>query len=419
MTGIILKGRYCIVEQIGSGGEGSMYLARDLELGIFRAVKELPLSNKKEARLLRLLEHSFLPKMIDYAERDEYCYIIMEYIRGKSLGQYLNEGREFSLEEILYTADVILQVLEYLHSRKPAIFYGDLKPDNLVMTEHNQLYLVDFGSAAFSYSASYTETKGTRGYAAPEQLKGCINAASDFYALGKTLEKLCGKKKIPYLLQCPRLSWFIMKCCRNEPQNRWKDVVEARWELSRIHPIKLKLKSILFPAASALIVLALTLSSQIGKKSLPDLTQSLAPVTAEYLRMDYRSGTLQRKEWENGFIEHRLQNLLRVYQKTDEQIRLLELLAGNGELADRADRAELYYRQLLTYEPEYMNGYLEYGMFLCRQGRYQESRAVYRQWKTRMEESDINISEEMLSAWKKWEKEAGIILGRKNTSFKA
>ena len=55
-----------------------MYLARDLELGIFRAVKELPASSRREAGLLRLLEHPYLPKMIDYTERGNFCYIIME-----------------------------------------------------------------------------------------------------------------------------------------------------------------------------------------------------------------------------------------------------------------------------------------------------------------------------------------------------
>ena len=101
-----------------------MYLARDLELGIFRAVKELPASSRREAGLLRLLEHPYLPKMIDYAERGNFCYIIMEYIHGRSLEEYMQEGYVFSIEEILRIGDVTLQVLEYFHSRKPAVFMG-------------------------------------------------------------------------------------------------------------------------------------------------------------------------------------------------------------------------------------------------------------------------------------------------------
>ena len=77
--------RYCVLEQIGSGGEGHLYLARDMELGIYRAVKELPISKKREARLLRLLEHPSIPRMIDYVENEENCYLVMEYIRGNTI----------------------------------------------------------------------------------------------------------------------------------------------------------------------------------------------------------------------------------------------------------------------------------------------------------------------------------------------
>ena len=107
----------------------------------------------------------------------------------------------------------------------------------------------------------------------------------------------------------------------------------------------------------------------------------------------------------------------KVYQKTQDQIRILELLAWNGQLADKADHAEIYYRQLLTYEPEYSKGYLEYGLFLCRQGRYQESRAVYRQWKNRAEEKRMQIADVFAEEWQEWKKEAGIILGRTKQSF--
>ena len=112
-----------------------MYLARDLELGVYRAVKELPLNRKREAKLLRLLDHPFLPAMTDYTEQGDHCYLVMEYIRGKSLRQYLEDGRIFTAEEIIETGRKVLQIFGYLHSRKPAVYYGDLKPDNLMMTE--------------------------------------------------------------------------------------------------------------------------------------------------------------------------------------------------------------------------------------------------------------------------------------------
>ena len=200
LIGNVLKERYCIVEQIGHGGGGSLYLAKDMELGICRAVKEIPIAKKKEARLMQHLEYPAIPKIIDYVETGEYCYLIMEYIKGQSLGELLRSGKRFSLREILALGKEIARVLEYLHSRKPPVCYGDLKPDNLMFSETGHLYLIDLGSAMFDHGKRKQICEGTKGYAAPEQYQGYLRPGSDIYALGKTLEKLCGKKEMAVVL---------------------------------------------------------------------------------------------------------------------------------------------------------------------------------------------------------------------------
>lgn len=138
-----------------------MYLARDMELGTFWAIKQLPLSMKKEAELLRRLNHSSLPRMTDYTEQDDKCYLVMEYIKGKSLNEYLKTNNLLSFEEILTITRTILQIFQYLHSQKPPIYYGDLKPENLMRTETGKIYLVDFGSALYSYGTVRKNIKGT------------------------------------------------------------------------------------------------------------------------------------------------------------------------------------------------------------------------------------------------------------------
>ena len=101
LIGNVLKERYCIVEQLGHGGGGSLYLAKDMELGICRAVKEIPIAKKKEARLMQYLEYPAIPKIIDYMEtllsrishRLERLYNVMQnfsvqgngFLYGKSL----------------------------------------------------------------------------------------------------------------------------------------------------------------------------------------------------------------------------------------------------------------------------------------------------------------------------------------------
>ena len=203
LTGMILKMRYCILEQVGAGGEGHLYLARDMELGNYWAVKELPLEKKREARLLRLLEHPSIPRMVDYVENGDHCYLIMEYIRGKSLGQMLKEGHVFAVDELLSHGDTVLAVLEYLHGQKPPVYYGDLKPDNLMLSDSGKLYLVDFGSAVFGFGENQRICMGTEGFAAPEQYEGKVNSSSDLYALGKTLQALAGKNWLSVLWKAP------------------------------------------------------------------------------------------------------------------------------------------------------------------------------------------------------------------------
>ena len=223
LIGNVLKERYCIVEQIGHGGGGSLYLAKDMELGICRAVKEIPIAKKKEARLMQHLEYPAIPKIIDCVETGEYCYLIMEYIKGQSLGELLRSGKRFSLREILALGKEIARVLEYLHSRKPPVCYGDLKLDNLMFSETGHLYLIDLGSAMFDHGKRKQICEGTKGYAAPEQYQGYLRPGSDIYALGKTLEKLCRKKKWQWILY-PDFFWLLFRCTRKQEKYRYSDM---------------------------------------------------------------------------------------------------------------------------------------------------------------------------------------------------
>ena len=417
ITGIILKGRYCIVEQIGRGGEGSMYLARDIELGIFRAVKEIPASCRKEAGLLRLLEHFALPKMIDYVETEEFCYIVMEYIRGKSLGQLIRDGEKLSIDDILKIGKVILNVLEYLHSRKPALYYGDLKPDNIIMTGSGAVYLVDFGSTVSEYNAGHLDNKGTVGYAAPEQYHGIINSKSDYYAFGKTILTLCGDSKCKYYIRCPMLCYVIIRCCRRDVDKRWENDEQLINVFYKIKPVKLKLRDILIPFCAFLCAIALILPVLPKEKNHLELEKIIGIITNDYYTLDYRMGGEKQRDQICLRIEKKLQRLLKIYDSAANQIRLLELLAYNGELSDRADKAELYYRQLITYEPDYKEGYAKYGLYLCRQARYYESREVYEQWFNYNKKEKNIVSDENPYLWSLWRREAGLVLGRSQKAF--
>ena len=381
-----------------------MYLARDMELGTFWAIKQLPLSMKKEAELLRRLNHSSLPRMTDYTEQDDKCYLVMEYIKGKSLNEYLKTNNLLSFEEILTITRTILQIFQYLHSQKPPIYYGDLKPDNLMYTENGKIYLVDFGSALCSYKTARKTIKGTKGYAAPEQYAGILTAPSDFYALGKTLQKLCGKKKYHYYIRSPQFAKFIHKCCRQAPDKRWQNAEKAEKYLAKINRKPFSLKSVLVPLCAALLTLLAVIHGAEQQPALPEFQNALATVTARFYSMEYQNSDKKTRELFCLDTERKLQQMLKLYRKSEEQIRLLELLAWNGELLGKANKAEFYYRQLITYEPEYGAGYLEFGNFLNRQGRYEQSMEVYSEWEKQTSEKKTDnsrITQDQIEAWKK------------------
>lgn len=196
-AGQILGGRYIIIRLIGSGGMSHVYLAEDLRLkGKRWAVKEsLQMEGnygdiQSEAELLLSLNHPLLPGVADFFAPDEagYCYLVMDYIEGESLAQYMaRHHKAIEGVRIVSYAKQLLEVMEYLHGHHPPVIYRDLKPGNIMLTGPEELRLIDFGIArAYRNGADEdTEKLGTVGFAAPEQYGGGqTQPASDLYGLG-------------------------------------------------------------------------------------------------------------------------------------------------------------------------------------------------------------------------------------------
>lgn len=405
LTGRILKGRYCILEKIAEGGEGDIYLARDMELGTLWAVKELPLEKKREAKLLRLLGHQGLPRMMDYLEKEEHCYLVMEYIKGKNLEEWIKEGKFFSPEEILKIGVETAGILKYLHHCTPPVFYGDLKPGNLMLTETGRLYLIDFGSAVFGHGQEQNVCLGTRGYAAPEQYRGRITAVSDIYALGKTLDSLMGKRRIFYFMKCPELFLVIKKCCMQKEDFRFQNAEEAEKRLSCIlkdlKTGKTKGLYALLGAFAVFCLCSVLILPLLSSEKEPDFQTALSKVTEIYYRKEFQEAEEEGRRAICEKLETKLQKLLRLYKKEEEQRRLLLLLAVNEEYQKDMERAEEYYRQLLLYEPEYREGYTEYGMFLWKKGETEKSRKLLKEFEEKEEKGKLDgVSTENEKVWK-------------------
>lgn len=205
----LLKQRYRVLQNVGNGGMGAIYLAQDTQLGDRRvAVKEMSQSGlfgqqaqqavenfKHEAHMLANLQHPNLPSIYDHFEEDGRWYLVMSFIQGESLEDYLAQMSEHKLplEEALQIGMALCDVLNYLHSQQPPIIFRDLKPSNIMRTPDGRIYLIDFGIARLFKpgQSKDTATYGSMGYAPPEQYgRAQTTERSDIYSLGVTLYEL-------------------------------------------------------------------------------------------------------------------------------------------------------------------------------------------------------------------------------------
>ncbi|MDY5555239.1 MAG: serine/threonine-protein kinase [Blautia sp.] len=395
----VLKDRYCILEQIGKGGSGTVYLAKDMNLGVLRAVKEIPSDCRKEADMMLKLSHPSLPGVADYVEDGEKCYIIMEYIKGKSLGQYLKEGKIFSISDIIRIGTETADILVYLHSRKPPVYYGDLKPDNLIMNEDGRIYLVDFGSSVRGYGKGSRICTGTKGFAAPEQFKGFISESSDQYNLGKTLQALLGKRKYLLTIRKPSLFLILFRCCRKKPSLRYSNMETVEKKLIKFSRTKKGdgIRNIfILSICAGIFLMGFTFFS--FRQTRPDFYTELTSVTELYHQDDFFNEKKSRQVCINA--EKKLQKLLKKFQKKQEQRKLLLLLAANSEYQKEYDKAALYYEQLLLYDDSFREGYGEYGMFLIRTNQENKSIKLWDDFCKNIKKMDTSYTRN-LEIWEK------------------
>ncbi|HEY3992155.1 MAG TPA: serine/threonine-protein kinase [Ktedonobacteraceae bacterium] len=203
--GFLLAERYEIVEQIGAGGFGIVYKARDRrEHQRLVAVKQISLdhlspreiiqatdSYNREITFQPLCTHKNIPAFFDQFTDQRHWYLVMEYIAGETLEAYLQRipGRKLPLRTVLTIGIQLCDVLHYLH-RTHGIVFRDVKPANILRTRNGRLYLIDFGIARWYVPGKTKDTAplGSPGYAAPEQYGAAqTSARTDIYGLGATL----------------------------------------------------------------------------------------------------------------------------------------------------------------------------------------------------------------------------------------
>jgi serine/threonine protein kinase len=259
----VLQNRYEVIDHLGQGGMGTVYVARDRRLGRRQCVvkklrddffreedKERAMAFfEREVLVLSNLQHANIVHIHDSFKEDGDCYLVMEYVEGENLHQMLNRrGEPFPEEQVLQWSSQIAEVLDYLHTNDPQIIYRDLKPSNIMIDTKDRVKLVDFGIARPYVEDTDNTHVVSAGYSPPEQYWGAADARSDIYALGCTMHfLLTGEEPLALTTSSPRslepeltehTDMIVQRATAQDLLLRYQSAVEMREDLERWNDAK-------------------------------------------------------------------------------------------------------------------------------------------------------------------------------------
>ena len=262
--GIILGGRYEILEKIGAGGMADVYKAKDSKLNRFVAIKVLKdefASNKSfvskfraEAQAAAGLMHPNIVNVYDVGDEDGLYYFVMELVEGITLKRYIEKKIRLSVKEAVSIAIQVSMGIESAHNN--GIIHRDIKPQNIIISKEGKVKVADFGIARAASSDTQTShAMGSVHYTSPEQARGGYSdAKSDIYSIGITLfEMVTGRvpfdgettvaiaiKHIQEEMPSPKMyvqeipvsvEQIIFKCTQKNPDRRYSSVSELMQDL--------------------------------------------------------------------------------------------------------------------------------------------------------------------------------------------
>ena len=218
-------GRYEVLERVGRGGMGVLYRGRDTVLdrevaikvmaGDFSSDETARIRFFREARAAARLQHRNVVTVFEFAEHDDSPYIVMEFLRGRSLAARIKDGPALALADKL---DVVIQLcagLEFAH--REGLVHRDVKPGNIWLCEDGSVKLLDFGLAksAATTATNYGSVLGSPSYMSPEQIAARdLDGRSDVFSAGVVLYELLSGRK-PFEADSPTA--VMMKIATDAP----------------------------------------------------------------------------------------------------------------------------------------------------------------------------------------------------------
>ena len=231
--------KYELIREIGHGSRAKVYLVRNTNTDEMLAMKSYPYvgqEGQRELQVLKEIKSQGIPFLFDCIKEDGSMNIFMEYIPGKNLRQIFQTKHVFTEKEVLSIGKKILHILQLFHAHSPQWIYGDLKPENIMITEKGEVYLIDFGSVMID-GEKHMDVHGTKAYHC--ETAGAMLPFRDTYALGLIMYEMLtgcsyqqgiqnGKADVRHLSEvCQDI---MKKAVRLNPKEGYKDAMHMLQE---------------------------------------------------------------------------------------------------------------------------------------------------------------------------------------------
>ena len=264
MANRIIDGKYEILKELGKGGMSQVYLATDLTLDKLWAIKQIDKTSEEykctvnkeqvasEIKIMKDLSHPLLPRIVEAIDTEDYLYIVMDYIEGKTLKKVLEVSGKIDEDIVAGWMIDICNIFTYLHNQNPPIIYRDLKPANIMLKPDGTIRLIDFGIAReLKRDIGDTRCLGTEGYASPEHFIGKTTERSDIFTIGTTMYHLItghDPTQPPYEIRPIReidrnlssgLETIIEKCIQANPEKRYSSTEELKEDLENYKKLEI------------------------------------------------------------------------------------------------------------------------------------------------------------------------------------
>lgn len=257
-----LQERYQLFEIIGKGGNSVVYRALDESLHIEVAIKCIAQAKEhaqKEARCMAKLSHSAIPHIYDAFEEQGIAYIVMEYLQGVSLMEYIQQRAVISQQQLYQWIAQVIDVMGYLHQQR--LLYIDMKPQNLMLGKDHRLYVLDFGSVTAFHEPVESATRGYAPFEVIQEKRGVVQ--SDVYAFGRCFYVLYhGSFPTKEAQTKDGLDRFLLTCCQEDIALRFSDFAAVAKAFSLLQRNARRIcKSLLFLGIAAVVCFLLGIYS--------------------------------------------------------------------------------------------------------------------------------------------------------------